>query len=343
MRKTKLKDIGEFSLISSLQKLIEDSAPNNLDPQFHLISGIGDDAAIWESPQSTQLLTTDTVVEGVHFNSINSQWDDIGWKAMTANLSDIAAMGGIPLYCVISLGLNPDSFTSDILSLYTGILEASNEYSCRVVGGDISQSAPEFINIALFGYCSQKPLTRSNAQIGESIAVTGNVGGSLAGLKLLTNSQDKALSSLTNLERQAVLRAHIRPHSARIHEGRQLASAGVRAAIDISDGLYADLSRLCDASKVSAKVHQPLLPIDKSLKSLSNQEQSLLALQSGEEYELIYTAPSSLVRQLNNSLLTSSTIIGEITHQVEKSVIILDENNIQRGLPVNGWDHFIKQ
>ena len=343
MKQTKLKDIGEFSLINSLQKLIESSTPNNIDPKFQLVAGIGDDTAVWESPKSTQLLTTDTSVEGVHFNSINSQWDDIGWKAMTANLSDIAAMGGIPLYCVISLGLNPDSFTSDILSLYTGILEASNEYGCRVVGGDISKSVPEFINIALFGYCSQKPVTRFGAQVGESVAVTGTVGGALAGLKLLTNNQDKAFSSLTKLERQHVITTHNRPHSARIHEGLKLASSGVSAAIDISDGLYADLSRLCDASKVSAKIHQPLLPVNNSLKSLSSKEQALLALQSGEEYELIYTAPSALVQQLNNSLLTPSTIIGEIIQQEAQSVTVLDRNNDQLCLQVDGWDHFIKK
>ena len=341
MKQTRLKDVGEFSLIKSLHELVTVSMPVNTDSGFHLVTGIGDDAAVWQSPKSTQLLTTDTSVEGVHFRQTTSQWDDIGWKAMTANLSDIAAMGGTPLYTVISLGLDPNSFTSDILSLYTGILKASKEHGCIVVGGDISQSVPQFISIALFGYCPEQPLNRSGAQVGESIAVTGTLGGALAGLKLLKNDQDKTFVSLTKLERKHIIGIHNRPHGARVKEGKKLAKAGVSSAIDISDGLYADLSKLCNASKVSAKVNQPSLPIDESLKSLSSKKQTLLALQSGEEYELIYTAPISLVKQLNSSLSTPSTIIGEIIPQAPESVIVLDENGIQGYLQANGWDHFI--
>ena len=339
MEDTKLRDVGEFELIKLLNDLISNSTNTSTDTPYKLIKGIGDDAAIWHSPENTQLLTTDTSVQGVHFQSRPPSWHDVGWKAMIANLSDIAAMGGIPMYAVITLGLDPKESVRNVMTLYRGIIQAASEYNCHIVGGDIVQSTQQFISIALLGYCTHKPLTRTGALAGESIAVTGTLGGSLAGLNLLTETHHKAFRALSITDRDELIKIHTKPAIARINEGSLLARANVSSAIDISDGLYSDLGKLCSSSKVSAIIHKSLLPIEPSLASLPNAQQFLLGLQSGEEYELLFTAPQQLIRQVIESLPIKYTIIGEITPAQDNLITILDENNTPIYPSIDEWDH----
>jgi len=336
---TKLRDVGEFALIKSLNDLVSNFTKISKDTPYKLIKGIGDDAAIWHSPENTQLLTTDTSVQGVHFQSQPPSWHDVGWKAMIANLSDIAAMGGIPVYVVITLGLDPNEYIKHVMTLYKGIIQAALEYNCQIVGGDIVRSNQQFISIALLGYCPHNPLTRAGALVGESIAVTGTIGGSLAGLKLLTERNHKAFRALSTTDKEALITIHTRPTIARIREGRLLATSNVSSAIDISDGLYSDLGKLCRSSKVSATIRKSLLPIEPSLASLPNAQQFSLGLQSGEEYELIFTAPQQLLRQVIDSLPIKYTVIGEVTSPQDNLITILDENNLPIYPSINEWDH----
>ena len=171
-----IKELGEFGLIERLNGLVvgQRSGPDNGAPfSFRLTVDTGDDTAAWKTGVATELLTTDTVVEGVHFTRSTTPWRDLGWKSLASNISDIAAMGGLPLYALVTLGLSPEAKVEEVDALYAGMLEIGNQYGVAIVGGDVVSSPVAFVTVCLTGLHPGLPMLRSAARIGDQIGVTG--------------------------------------------------------------------------------------------------------------------------------------------------------------------------
>ncbi len=332
----KISDVGENTLIEIIQDLISSSESR---PDFrrkeNLILGIGDDAAVWKTESGLEISTTDTMVQGVHFSFAYSSWYDIGWRAMASNLSDIAAMGGAPLYALINIGLPIDTDVDNVKDLYKGILAVGDKYSVRIVGGDLVKSHIIFITIVIIGASSQNLMLRSEMKSGDVIAVTGSLGSSAAGLRVLSG----ALTNNSEMHK-SIIDTHLRP-TPRIIEGQILAENGIRAAMDISDGLVIDLNRLCNSSGVGAIIHTDKIPTDRRLKSDFSGEEILgWALSGGEDYELLFSGPESIVLSVIPMMPAGATIIGEVSGFNVGRVSVLDPENKPIKLNDKGWDHF---
>ena len=282
-----LSKLGEFGLISRLQSRLKYRSPQ-------VIQGIGDDCAVLSLNNGNyQVLTTDALVETIHFNLKTHTPEQLGWKTMAVNISDIAAMGGQPKFAVLSLGI-PNSFPVDFLDrFYKGLNQASLKYKVALVGGDTVASPKHlFINLTLLGETFKKKVfTRSGARPGDKIFVTGTLGDSALGLKIL-ESPRKKWKGLETLRKKLIQR-HLKPEP-RVEVASWLAKSKfkVTSMIDISDGLTQDLGHILKAGKVGAELRESELPISKPLEkySLNNGLPALeWALSGGEDYELLFT------------------------------------------------------
>lgn len=337
---TTVRELGEFALIDRLARRIADAG---LEPStaagFRLRLGIGDDAAAWQVGHGLEVFTTDTMVEGTHFTRQTTPWTDLGWKLLVANLSDIAAMGAVPLYAVVTLGLPPDLPVAAVDDLYDGMLEACRRYGTAVVGGDIVSAPVMFVSVALTGVSTAEPLTRAAARPGDAVAVTGPLGASAGGLKLLQSEGSSADGSGGILDGTAgiLVQAHRRPEP-QLQEGQRLVRAGVRCAMDVSDGLIADLSKLCQASGVAARVEAARVPVDPALGEAMPDEALQLALNGGEEYRLLFTGPPSVVQRVVGEM-HQAAVIGEITADAPGRVTVVDSAGEEVPVVSSGWDH----
>ena len=334
----KVNDLGEFEVIKRLTEMVtqERRGPDNASARnFGLVVDAGDDSAAWRCGNGTELYTTDTAVEGVHFTRTTTPWHDLGWKIMAANVSDIAAMGGLPLYALITLGLPPDMEMEDLEYLYRGMIKLGNQCGVAIVGGDVVRSPVVFVTIGLTGVCDGDPMRRSNARQGDLIAVTGYLGSSAGGLEIM-------LKDLT-VQREAgehLKEAHRRPDPC-ISQGKVLSHHGVRTAMDISDGLVGDLSKLCRASHVAARLEAHDIPIDLMLKEVFPQGYMDMALGGGEDYQLLFTATQDLMGRVLPMLPPPATVIGEIVEGDEGRVTVVDsETGHNVCAPRGGWNHF---
>jgi len=332
-----VKDLGEFGVIARLNNMVvqERGGPDNGAAfDFRLLVDTGDDTAAWHTGPATQLFTTDTVVEGVHFTRQTTPWRDLGWKSLASNISDIAAMGGSPLYALITLGLPPETQIADLKELYRGMLEIGNQYGVGIIGGDMVRSPVVFITVALTGVQGGGSMLRSTARPGDQLAVTGYLGGSGGGLKLMqenSKASPEAAAYLCNVHRRPV------PDVA---AGQILIEAGVVTAMDISDGLSDDLSKLCLASGVSAKISADRIPAHSLLKEAFPEHYLDLALNGGEDYKLLFAAPPELMERVMNRLPEGASIIGEITAGEPGRVVVLDSAGKETVATRHGWDHF---
>jgi thiamine-monophosphate kinase len=322
----KVSDLGEFGLIDRLAKMA-------VGQDERLLIGIGDDAAAWKGDASIQLATVDSFIQGVHYPPGIVPWPELGWKALAVNLSDIAAMGGAPRYALVSLALPPETEVDDVTALYTGLLELAKQYKVTIVGGDISSAPMVIINITVLGSNPKKQLlTRSSAKPGELIAVTGYLGAAAAGLEMLTKKlkfEPKAAARF----RQAFFKP-----TPRISEGQLLLEQGVKTAIDISDGLVADLSQIGKASKVGARIDANRVPVEPLVKAAFGEKALELALTGGEDYELLFTAKAEVIARVKKAASCPISAIGEIT--AGQGVTVVDRS----GKPLEpgraGWEHF---
>lgn len=323
----KVSELGEFGLIDLLAKM----AGGGQDK--HLLIGIGDDAAAWQGDESIQLATVDSFIEGVHFPSGLAPWKELGWKALAVNLSDIAAMGGLPRYALVSLALPDSTEVSDVTALYKGMLELAGQYGVAIVGGDTSSAPLVAIIITILGASPKKQLlTRSTASPGELVAVTGYLGAAAAGLEMLRQR--------LTFDRQAAelfKQAFLHP-SPRIAEGQLLVEQGVKTAIDISDGLISDLGQIGKASKVGARIEAERVPIEPMVKANFSQGALELALSGGEDYELLFTAGAKVIDRVKQAASCPITVIGEII--AGEGVTVVDRQG--KPLPIDrvGWEHF---
>jgi thiamine-monophosphate kinase len=334
----KVSEIGEFGLIGHITEAIGKAEnPPGVSGE-NLLIGIGDDAAVWSTAIGLELATTDSLVQGTHFDLKTTSWIDLGWKAVAVNLSDIAAMGGIPRYALVSLTLPGDLDVDFVASLYKGMLRIANEFGISIVGGNVTASRIVTIAITIIGDADGKAvLTRTAAVPGDLVAITGYTGLSAAGLRLL-----KRRRPVEGDAAQVLQQAHLRPMP-RISEGQALLHHNVKAAIDISDGLVADLSHVCKASGVDARINENMVPLHPALKAAFKKNAMKLALSGGEDYELLFTAPPQIVEQVKQDLTCPVTVIGEITRGKSCRVHLVDASGDIVSLQQTGWDHFRPQ
>ena len=332
----KVSEIGEFGLINLLTEMVQRSRDAEKEAWRELTIGIGDDAAAWQGDDSIQLATIDALIEGVHFNLDTASWEEAGWKALAVNLSDIAAMGGLPRYALVSLALPDNSEVEDVTALYRGIIELAQQSEVAIAGGNISSAPQLSIHIAVLGTAGKdrQVLTRSAARPREKVAVTGYLGAAAAGLDMLNRGLQFETETAISLRR-----AFLKPYP-RIAEGRLLAEQGVKAAIDISDGLLADLSHVCKASGVSARIEIDRIPVAPPVKSHFGERALELALAGGEDYELLFTGSQKTIDRVSTAVSCQITVIGEITASKAGEVVLVDSQGNPVELAGKGWDHF---
>lgn len=322
----KLSELGEFGLIDLLAKMAGGG-------DERLLVGIGDDAAAWKGDDSIQLATVDSFIEGVHFTPQTTPWPDVGGKALVVNLSDIAAMGGIPRYALVSLALPDNIEVEDVAALYNGLLKLAKEYGVTVGGGDISRSPLITISITILGSSpTNNILTRSSAKPGEIVAVTGHLGAGAAGMEVLKSQRHLDPETQNRLKN-----AFLNP-TPRIAEGLSLVEQGVKTAIDISDGLVADLGQIGKASNVGARLEVERVPVEPAVKKTFGEKALELALSGGEDYELLFTASREIVEKVKKAVSLPVTAIGEIV--AGKGVTLVDKEGQPFKLKKAGWEHF---
>ncbi|MFC2047955.1 thiamine-phosphate kinase [Chloroflexota bacterium] len=333
----KVSELGEFGLIDLLGKMACAARDKEKEAWQQLVLGIGDDAAAWYGDTSIQLATVDSLIQDVHFTLDIISWKELGWKAMTANLSDIAAMGGLPKYALVSLALPGHTEVDDVTALYKGMIELAQQFEVTIVGGDTSNAPLLIINITILGSTRRQNkhiLTRSAAKAGDKVAVTGYLGAAAAGLEMLTKSLQFDSEATTSLKK-----AFLHPYP-RIAEGQILVEQGVRAAIDISDGLISDLSHICQASQTGARIEVDRMPIHPSVKANFSNRALGLALSGGEDYELLFTASAEVINKVKTATSCPITVIGEIIVDKATKITLVDEKGNPANLSKTGWEHF---
>jgi thiamine-monophosphate kinase len=325
----RLDQLGEFGFLERIRRLI----PENRNVSI----GIGDDAACVKIKNHSAVVTADLMLEGVHFDLTWTSFFDLGFKALAVNLSDIAAMGAIPAYLMLSLGIPVHYQTRDIEQFYKGIRSLAQSSGVALIGGDTSAADRLLISPCLIGHCPFRPITRAGAKEQNDIYVTGTLGDSALGLQLLKRrgvTQGKSTSYLIN--------RHHRP-TPRLATGALLSRSGLATAmIDISDGLLQDLGHICKASHVGARICEAELPLSAAYRALAGRDGTRLAVTGGEDYELLFCArrrDRAPIEKLQKQLGVPITRIGSCTS--ERDGISLLGNT---GKPITaytkGHDHF---
>ena len=332
-----LSTLGEFGLIELLSRGLPATRPD-------VVKGIGDDAAVLRvSGENWLLFTADMLVEDVHFSFACAAPEQVGYKALAVNVSDIAAMGGWPAHALISLGVPAAMPVGVLQGIYAGLRRAADEYGVNIVGGDTVKS-PErlIISVALLGLVEAgRAIYRSGARPGDLIFVTGPLGNSAAGLHLCRHPE-----TTVSPETAAFLRAaHLEPR-ARVGAGRVLAKTGqVTAADDISDGLAGELHEICRASGVGCRIREEAVPLDPRLREAARaagRDPLDWALYGGEDYELVFTVPPGEAAQIKNQLEANQEgcyLIGEILPE-ERGILRVSADNQVIPLEPLGYDHF---
>ncbi len=275
------KTLSEFGLIGKIRKL----QGSGKRPQG-VLTGIGDDAAVLTPPKSKLVVTTDMLVEGVHFRRDWMTLSEIGYKAMAVNLSDMAAMGADPLWAFVSVAIPRTANEPEALELFRGLRRRAEEDRVVLAGGDTNAGPVWVVNVAVIGE-GTSPVLRSGARAGDVLYVTGALGGAALGLEAL---KKYARRRMPRRYRQAV-RCQVSPPN-RVGIGKLLRGFAT-SLIDLSDGLLGDLGHVMEESGVGAEVESGCLPLARHLNSLSaslGRDALLLAFSGGEDYELLFTA-----------------------------------------------------
>lgn len=331
-----LSQAGEFGMIKRIRRIIESESDE-------IVLGIGDDAAVVRPKSGSCLvLTTDAMVEGVHFDLRYTSFDALGWKALAVNLSDVAAVGGVPSYALVSLAL-PEAWTvEDIESFYRGLKRCGKAYDCKVIGGDTVRSIGKgFISISVIGYVNKNAIiNRSGAQLGDLLCVTGRLGGVRAGFEALRGNRGG------DAFRKSI-RRFLKPLPKIAEAGKLIRELKISSMIDISDGLASDVGHLCEESGLGCILWEDAIPLHSDVKAWVEKtgiSPTRFALTSGEEYELLFTVdPDRFERWINHNQKESRSPVTPIGEMIQKKRGI----RIKRGgetVPFSekGWDHFRK-
>lgn len=323
--------LSEFGLIEKFKRLFK-----TRDRRVRL--GIGDDTAVITFGKENLLFTCDGVVENVHFNLEYFSFFDAGWRLASGNLSDIAAMGGKPMAAVITLGVRKGLTEKNIFETYEGISTLLSKFNCPIAGGDIVRSREFFMDMAILGTAGKKLFTRSGARPGELVAVTGELGRSLLGFKLLSKARKRTASVLTE--------KHLSPFPRLVESAFLVARVKIGSMIDISDGLSSELSRLREASGAGFVIEEEKLPLHPALVKRAQEtgfSATALALSSGEEYELLFTCPASEEKKLlawnRGHRKVPFTVIGR-TMKGPKKVFLKKKDGRMAEIGATGYQHF---
>ncbi|MBW4613921.1 MAG: thiamine-phosphate kinase [Desmonostoc vinosum HA7617-LM4] len=301
---TKVKDIGEQGLLEKLQRF----CPSEI---------VGDDAAVLvTTPEQSLVVTTDMLIDGVHFSNATTSPEDAGWRAAAANLSDLAAMGATPIGITVGLGLPGEVSVSWVERLYQGMTECLQQYNTPIVGGDLVRSPIITLAITAFGQVDPNLIIRrSAAVVGNAIVVTGIHGASRAGLELLLHPE--LAQNLNDEEKTALIHAHQRPQPRLdilpiLWQSLQYPIA--IAGMDSSDGLADAVIQICRASGVGAILEREQIPLPAAFDHWLTPEQALkYALYGGEDFELVLCLPQEPADRLVQQLGHGAAIIGKIT------------------------------
>ena len=337
MMSESLKDIGEFGLIRRIDDLLKREGVHARG----VAVGIGDDTASFKTKPGYEILVTcDCVVQGRHFLLPHISFLDLGRRSMMLNISDIGAMGGHPLYALISLGLKNETLVSDIEDMYRGFLSEMKPFGASIIGGNLTLSGDGiFVDITLIGEVEEgRAVRRSGAKPGDVILVTGYPGHSAAGLQLL-------VQSLAPLDHPLVKAYNTPSHRAR--EGRAVAlTQGATAMIDTSDGFLGDLGHICDESRVGALLFQEKFPVSEDLREAAktlNKEPHEFFLGDSDDYQLIITCSARESHRIRSAIAVTYdgpvTEVGRVT-EPEKGVRVLLSDGSEQALSPKGWDHF---
>ncbi len=323
----KLERIGERELIAAIRKEFSPAGGK-------VRLGIGDDAAVLKPGPLPLILTKDLLVEDVDFIRAIHPAYAIGRKSLNVNLSDIAAMGGVPKYALLGLAFPPDLPSDWIREFLAGFGSAARRSGVDLIGGDISRAQTIMISVTVLGE-GKNPIGRSGAKPGHRIFVSGCLGDAKLGFILTM----KGFSPGRDNRADPVLRAFLDPEP-RITLGRELARRKIPSSmIDISDGLSVDLMHLCQESGTGAEIELEKLPLSPGMRKFGGKKAVEYALHGGEDFELLFTAPpgkQALVEDLNKRF--KITVIGRMT--AKKGIYAIDSSGRKKPLEIKGYEHF---
>lgn len=326
-----VQELGEQGILSQVQKF----SPRKI---------VGDDGAwLKTEPDKLLVVTTDLLVEGVHFSERTTPAEAVGWRAAAANLSDLAAMGATPLGITVGLSIRGDLTIDWVENLYQGMTDCLQPYHCPILGGDITRSSVVTIAITAFGQVAPNQLIRrSSAIAGDAIVITGEHGLSRAGLELLLNPTlgekiaEKTSAKLIQAHQTPQPRLDVLPYL------QEISPTAPIAGMDSSDGLADAVIQICRASRVGAQIDSDCLPIPPELLQLTTPEQALeWVLYGGEDFELVLCLPVSQAEVLVRKLGSSAAIIGKVISHTQ--VILRDPTGCQPDKPLSlhrGFQHF---
>lgn len=322
-----LKELGEFSFIDSIKR-------DTINDKETVKVGIGDDCAIYTTASDMdQIVTTDTMVEGVHFTLDHMNPFDIGFRLATANLSDIAAMGGYPKQALISIAAPKDYEVKNLQCIYDGIKKQFQNFKVNLIGGDtVSTSGPLVLTMVLLGGVPRdKGVLRSTAKVGDYIGVTNSLGSAAVGLDVINAGEKEFFASKDAFKRPIP----------QIELGQFLRNRGVTAMTDVSDGLASELHEIAKTSKVHMKIYSKAIPLELETKKwaeITNINPVDFALYGGEDFQLVFT-----VDEKNKQLIEKHpfvTIIGEVVEGDQGVTLVVDDGS-EVPVDAHGYDHFI--
>ena len=341
VKNIELKDLGEFGLIERLTKKIKLFNKNTL-------LGPGDDAAIINSSKEI-LISSDMLVEGIHFDMAFTPLKHLGYKSVIVNLSDIYAMNGIPKQITVGLAISSKYTLEAIDEFYDGILLACEKYKIDVIGGDITSCINGLtISITAIGEAMKKEIVkRSGAKENDLLITTGDLGGAYMGLNVLQREKE-VWKSNPNMQPQLdnynyILERQLKPEARRdVIEFFKKCKVVPTSMIDISDGLASEIFHICKSSDVGCQLYEEKIPIDPQTYQTSmdfNINPTVSALNGGEDYELLLTVNQNDYEKIKND--PNLTVIGHITKK-SQGINLIGNGNTSTPLQAQGWSHFNK-
>ncbi|UXP31136.1 thiamine-phosphate kinase [Reichenbachiella agarivorans] len=339
-KRTEIGEIGEFGLIDRIAESFKTVNTSTL-------IGIGDDAAVIDAGEHVKLVSTDMLVEGVHFDLSYMPLEHLGYKAVAVNVSDIAAMNGIPKQITIGLGLSNRFSVEAVESFYRGVKFACEDYAVDLIGGDTTSSPRGLIvSVTVIGEAAKEKVTyRKNAEVNDIICVTGDFGGALMGLQVLEREKEvfKVNPDMQPdiSEYEYLVKRQLKP-AARMDVIYELADAGVipTSMIDVSDGLASELFHIAKQSDVGITIYEDKLPFDELTYRTAvefNLDPVTCALNGGEDYELLFTISQSDFDKIKN--LPDVTTIGFVDKK-ESGHKLITKTGKTVPLTAQGWKHF---
>ena len=334
-----LKELGEFGLIDRITKKIKSYQQNTK-------LGSGDDAAVIKSKKNI-LISSDMLVEGIHFDMSFTPLKHLGYKSVVVNISDIYAMNAIPTQITVNLGISSKYTLEAIDELYDGILLACEKYKVDIIGGDITSCISGLtISITAIGEGNENEIVkRSGAKENDLLITTGDLGGAYMGLNVLQREKE-VWKNNPNMQPELddfnyILQRQLKPEARKdIIESFKEINIKPTSMIDISDGLASEIFHICKASNVGCQVYEDKIPIDSETYKTSmdfNINPTVSALNGGEDYELLFTINQKDYEKIKND--PKITVIGHITKK-DQGINLVGNGNTLTPLKAQGWNHF---